>query len=367
MRKILAWITSPPVIAIPVYVLISALSAEERSIPVEIWVLSVFFILTLTVLYIGASSRGLVRWLAPLQFIAQGIVISVLSIQFVLPYLSWVGILLTLIGLIVSGFMVFQRNTGKVENTSRITHYDIFESCPFPACVSDKKGSVISISDGLTKIIGKSREEVWQTNIEEILPPKEVLSFGDSLLRVLKMESKDRTWYSLKKEEPADKRELAGMLIRDSETEIFSKEYCKIRIEEEIVRIKRYKRWAVFMMVIINFINGDESINKKPALAFFSSFCSFLKNTLRNCDTVSRIDEFSVFIILPETLTEEPVNEVINRILNFSKELSNEINQLKCKISPSLSYIFYNASSGDISFEGILNNLANALSSYEYT
>ena len=365
MRKMLTWITSPPVLAFPIFFLARAFSVEEGSVRIEMWVLSVFFICALTVLYFRASSLGLVIWLAPLQFIAQGIIISVLAIQYVLPFLSWVGILLTLIGLILSGYLVFQRENS--ESASKLTFYDIFESFPFPACVSDKKGSVISVSNGLTQLIGKSREELWQTNIKDLIPPKESVSFGEKLLRVTKKELNDKTWYSLKEEEPRFKFEHTGMLIKDLETEVFSKEYCRIRIEEEIVRIKRYKRWAVFMLIKINFINEDESTNKQSKLAFFRSFCVFLRNSLRNCDTLSRVDEFSVLIILPETLSEEPTNEVINKLLSFSKELSNEINQLKCEISPSLSYVFYNASSSDISFDGILIALNSTLIKYEYT
>ena len=367
MKKMLTWITSPPILAFLIFALTRYFSSEEGVIPSEIWVLSTFFVLAITVLYFWASSRDLVVLLAPLQFIAQGIVISVLSIRFVLPYLSWVGILLTLIGLILSGFMVFQRNKGNAENTGKLTYYDIFEGFPFPACVSDNNGSVISVSNGLTQLLGKSREEIWQTNIEDIIPPKESISFGEKLMRVTKMESNDRTWYLLKEEEPRHKFEYAGMLIKDLETDIFSKEFCRIRIEEEIVRIKRYKRWAIFMLVKINFINEEENVSKQSELTFFRSFCIFLKSALRNCDTISRVDEFSVFVILPETLSEEPVNEVIKKILSFSKEISNEIKQLKCLVSPSLSYIFYNASSSDISFEGILAALNNTLTKYEYT
>jgi PAS domain S-box-containing protein len=367
MRKMLTWITSPPVLAIPIFILARAFSAEEGSIRIELLILLVLLILALTVLYFWASSRNLALWLVPLQFIAQGIVISVLAIVFVLPFLSWVGVLLTIIGLILSAHMVFQGDRKKDVNTSKLFFYDIFESYPFPACVSDKNGSVISVSSGLTQLVGKSKEEIWQTNIGDLIPPKESVSFGEKLLRTMKKELNDRTWYSLIEEDPRYKNKFTGMFIKDTETDMFSKEYCRIRTEEEIVRIKRYKRWAIFMMVKICFVDGEESINKQYELEFFRSFCVFLKKALRNCDTVSRIEEFSVAIILPETLSEEPMNEVIKKILNFSKELNKEINQLQSKISPSLCYIFYNASYGDISFDGILIALSNCLSEYEYT
>jgi GGDEF domain-containing protein len=313
----------------------------------------------------------MLHWRAPLQFAAQGSVLCILALQFNLPFISWIGILCILIGLILTCSKLFSEDNSGVAKTSNTD--DMFSDYPFPACVSDKNGSLISISQGFTQLIGRNVDNILQMNINGLMPTNGIIQLGGKFLQVIKQESKDKLWYTLKEgiisQQSADPSLLnSGTFIHDSETKIFSKEFCRIRTEEEVVRIKRYKRWAVFMLIRINFKNAEEnSISKQSESAFFSSFCLYVKNTLRNCDTVARVDEFSVFVILPETLSEEPVNEVIKKILNFSSQLSNTISQLKCTISPGISHFFYNASSKDMSFNDILLTLNNTFSEYDYT
>jgi hypothetical protein len=102
----------PTVIIIPIFFVARAMSAENGSMPLGTQVLVILFILssTITILYTWPSSSSMLYWIASLQFIAQGAVISILAIQFSLPFLTWTGVLLTLIGLVLSGFKVFNKN-----------------------------------------------------------------------------------------------------------------------------------------------------------------------------------------------------------------------------------------------------------------
>lgn len=369
MKNLLALLTAPPVLAIPIYIITRAMSMEDGGIiPFGIWVLLILFVITLTIMYIWTVLNGMRHWLVPIQFIAQGGIMSVLAIQTGVHLITWVGVLLILIGLIISGYIAFSKGRASNSNQSILSSYDIFESYPFPACVSDKNGSLISISNGLTQIIGKDKNELFQTKVENLIPPSGKIQFGKKMLYVDQQESKDRTWYAFNEDKINSALFRPEMLIQDTETDIFSKDYCRIRIEEEVMRIKRYKRWGVFMLVKINFIydNEDESYtNKKSESGFFRLFCIYIKNSLRNCDTVSRVDEFSVIIILPETLSEEPLNGVINKVLGYQDQLSDAMNQLKCKVVLTLSHIFYNASSNDMSFNEILMTLNKSLSVYD--
>jgi len=378
MGNLLMWLTAPPIVAVPVFYLTRVMSTEDGShIPLGIWILVIISVLVLTILYIWASSSKKQYWLLPLQFVAQGGFMHVVAIHFGALYLAWIGILLILIGLILSG-AIFFRDDNITDPKKHSTSHDMLASYPFPACVSDKNGSLLSISDGLVQLIGKNRNELREININSFIPPSGRIKFGNKYLHVFRQESENKVWYMLEEEDISQQKANSvlknpEMLIKDLETEIFSKGYCKLRTEEEIARIKRYKRWAIFMLIRISFIgiNEENSIekneNKQSESEFFSSFCIFVKNVLRNCDTISRVDEFSIFIILPETLSEEPVNEVIKKILSFSNQLSDIINQQKRKISPNISHIFYNASSQDMSFDDILFTLNNTLSNYDYT
>lgn len=368
MKNLQTLLTAPPIIAIPIYIITSIPKADGGSVSLGIWILLIIFVLTLTVMYIRAALKDLNHWLVPLQFLAQGGILSVLAIRSDIQLMSWIGVLLVIIGLILSGYIVFFKDVNSTVKQTILSSYDIFESYPFPACVTDKNGLLISISNGLTKLIGKDKDELFQMNVDSIIPTSGRVQFGDKLLQVNQQESKDRTWYAFNEERIISNLRGQEMLIQDTETDIFSKEYCRIRIEEEVVRIKRYKRWGVFMLIKLNFIYDNEmesNIDKKSESVFFRSFCKYLKNSLRNSDTVSRVDEFSVFIILPETLSEEPVNGVINKILGFSNQLSDAINQLQCRVLPTISHIFYNASSSDMTFDDILAALNKNLSMYD--
>jgi len=368
MKNLLTWLTIPPVISVPIIIVTYLISEESGSIPYGIWIPGILLILALTVIYIRTSSYGISHWRAPLQLIAQGVVVSFLAIQFVLPLLSWLGVLLILIGLILLCSVLFFENSPDTAKQNKSD--DIFSNYPYPAFVTDKSGSAISTSHGFAQLISTSKGDNWPMIINKSIQSGDKIKLGEKLLQVVKQESQDKIWYTLKEESLSQQVVTSTgdseTSINDFETRIFSKEYCRIRTEEEIVRIKRYKRWAVFMLIRINFTE-EESINKQSELGFFSSFCQHVKNTLRTCDTVSRVDEFSIFIILPETLSDDPVNEIIKKIMNFSHQLSQSINQLKCKISPEMSHIFYNASSQDMSFNDILAALISTLSEQDYT
>ena len=369
MKKLLIMFSAPPIIAVPIYVITNSMSTgSSGNIPIGIWVLNIIFLGAFTLIYIWSALSGLFHWLVPVQLITQGAIISVFAIQFGISIFLWIGVLLTLIGLILSGFMIISRNSTNTATQSKLNSYDIFESYPFPACVSDKSGSLISISNSLVQLIGKNKDDLLQTKVSSFIPQNGILQCGEKLLYVNKHESKSKTWYVFNDKINNLNENRNGLQIQDAETEIFSKEYCRIRTEEEVVRIKRYKRWGVFMLIKINFYNEDDeevSINKQSELEFFRSFCSFVKNSLRNSDTVSRVDEFSVLIILTETLSEDPVNGVINKILKYPDQLSYVISQLNCKVTPSISHIFYNASSIDMSFDDIINVLNKTLSDYD--
>ena len=369
MKNILILLTAPPVIAIPIYVITRVMSMENRNIiPFGIWILLIIFVIASTIMYIWASFNNIRRWLIPIQFIAQGGIMSVLAIQSGSNLMTWVGVLSIIIGLIQSGYIVFSKSNENAANYSILSSYDIFESYPFPACVSDKNGSLISISNGLTQLIGKNKNDLFQTKVDSFIPASGKIRVGGKILEVNRQETKDRTWYTFSENRSDFARVMPEMLIQDTETDIFSREYCRIRTEEEIVRIKRYQRWAVFMLARINFIyenHEEDNTNRKYESEFFRSFCMFVKNSLRNCDSVSRVDEFSVFIILPETLSDEPVNGVINKLLGFSDQLSNSMKLLECKVVLTLSHIFYNTSSSNMSFNDILVALIKTLAVYE--
>jgi len=373
MRNLLTLLTIPPVVSVPIIVITYLISTEINSnVPLGIWTLVVSIFLALTILYIRVSLYDMLQWRTPIQFTAQGGLMSVLAIQFDLPYVSWIGVLLILTGLIISCSIIFPG--GDSNAAKRSTRDDIFDSYPFPACVSDLNGTIISISQGFAQLIGKNRDRLMQMNMNSLVPSNGIIQVGGKFVQVIKLESNNRIWYTMREgglglQSMDLSARSSGTPINDLETNIFSKEYCRIRTEEEVVRIKRYKRWAVFMLIKINFTGTNEeySTNRQSETAFFNSFCLFVKNTLRNCDTVSRVDEYSVFLILPETLSEEPVIEVTKKVLNFSSQLSPTISQLKCKISPGTSHIFYNASSQDMSFDSILLALNNTLSECNYT
>lgn len=369
MNKV-PWLSIPPVVAIPTIMLSYLLSSGERSyLSFSVWSLIITFFLVVTLIYVWASAKGLHNWCTPLQFMAQGALLAPFAIEFGQQYLSWVAVLLILIGLVLSASIVFSGNADtETLDTVRIIkeHEEIFEKSPLPQLVTDLGEGVIAVSSGLIRLLGKTKEEILSINPNDILPPDGQL--GGKRWVLSRQENEGRIWFSLAEERKAENESTIIPLI-DTESNIYSSAYSRMRSSDEIARIKRYKRWGIFLLIKFDFVYASTSPLSADAKqkSFFRSYCAFIKSSLRNCDIISKVGEFSILAYLPETTSGDSLNQVLSKISAINQPLGDLINSIPGEIKMKVGSVFFNSSMLEMDYDGLMNSLNDGLFDYQYT
>lgn len=368
-RDILA---SPPIVAIPLVAIAYLFSPGGGSLSLSGWVLVIFFFIVMTLLYFWAVAQEAQKWVIPFQFVAQGALLTSVSMQFGGVYLSWIGLLLFLIGLtlVVSISFFGSSDSFDTTNVNIVRQVDeIFEKFPFPAFMANFNGGIISASEGLIRLLGKSREEILSLNANNIIPTDG--NIGGKKWKLSKQENQGNNWYILNEEKGgagAPSPANAAPLV-DSETNLFSSAYAKLRATDEMARIKRYKRWGVFVLVEFGFVysmgNSPMSDDAKQKM-FFRSYCAFMKSALRNCDISWRIGEFTALVFLPETVGGESVTQVTDKISSFEKPLADIIGGIQGEIKMRVGNIFFNASTRDMTYDELIGALNESAENKNY-
>jgi len=367
------WLFIPPVIAI-FTIILTALSSSGVAVPVDpaIWGLVGLMFVLLTILYGIFIKQYFFAGLLPVQMIAQGILLCPLSLRMGAAALSWIGVTLAICGAVIL-VALYYRSRVNLLTASQVAPKMEMAALPLPFMITDAQGSIISASDFLLQLLQKSNSDVKGEKIDELLPfDKETASIGGREWRILQSPMEDGTQYFQLEEA----REVSVTLpantgnddiFVDVVTSLYQQSYATKRVEEELYRIYRYKRWMSAALLCVNFLENEEDKNSsgldsKKEKDIFNAYCRFVNSSIRETDISCLVAPHDILIAMPETSLEE-AQTVVSKLLDFPADLQEQIRELEGSMEIIERTVFFNASSGVLDFDRLMGKLDEAMKS----
>ena len=362
------WLSIPPVTAI-FTIILTALFASGPAIPVDpaIWGLVGLMFVLLTILYGFFIKQYFFAGLLPVQLIAQGILLLPLSLRMGAIVLSWVGVLLAICGAVILVALYYRSRVNLM--TAQQAAPDALElaGLPLPFAITDNEGYIISASDFLLQLTQKSGSAVKGQKINSLLPlDKETASIGGKEWRILQSPMEDGTQYFQLEEA----REVSVMLqantgnddvFVDEATSLYHQSYATKRVEEELYRIHRYKRWMSAALLNVNFVESENSssTDAKQEKEILNAFCRFVNSNTRETDISCLVGPYEILVVMPETPLEG-AQTIVSKLLDIPAHLKEKAQEIGDTMEILERTVFFNASSGVLDFDRLMGKLDEA-------
>ncbi len=128
---------------------------------------------------------------------------------------------------------------------------------------------------------------------------------------------------------------IASRVVRDPLTGIFNREYFFVRLQEELERVKRFKRsLSVAIFDIDDFKVVNDSLGHPAGDEILKQLCDLIRNQIRSTDIFARIGGEEFGIILPET-DVRGAHKVCEKLRKMVEETDFKINGKFVKITVS--------------------------------
>jgi len=362
------WLFIPPVTAI-FTITLTTLFSSGVAVPVDpaIWGLVGLMFVLLTVLYGIFIKQYFFAGLLPVQMIAQGILLCPLSLRMGAAALSWIGVTLAICGAVILVALYYHSRANLL--TAEAPKSEL-TTLPLPFMITDANGYIISASDFLLQLLQKSESDVKGEKIDELLPfDKETANIGGREWRVLQSPMEDGTQYFQLEEA----REISVTLqantgsddvFVDTATSLYQQSYAIKRVEEELYRIYRYKRWMSAALLCVNFPENENSssFDSKKERDIFNDYCRFVNSNTRETDISCLVAPHDILIAMPET-SLEGAQAIVSKLLDFPAHIQEKIKELECSMDVLERTVFFNASSGVLDFDRLMGKLDEAMKS----
>ena len=357
------WLFMPPAVAVFTIILTGFFpSGSVITVNPAIWGLAGLMFVLLTVLYGIFIKQYFFGGLFPVQLMAQGILLCPLSLRMGVLMLSWVGVLLTICGAVILVALYYRsranRTLPQAEPKSELA------ALPLPFAITDAKGCIISASDSILRLMQKARSSVNEENIRALLPlDKETVGMGGKEWRILQAPMKDGTHY-FQLEEVRDVTVTLSAnagnnnSFIDSATSLYTQSYAIRRVEQELYRIYRYKRWMSAALLRVNFLESEASYgsSSEKENELFNSYCRFISSKTRETDISCLVGPCDILIVMPETQLDG-AQDVVSKLLDFTANLKEEAQGFGGAMEIHERTVFFNASSGVLDFDRLMEKL----------
>jgi len=364
------WLFIPPVIAI-FTIILTTLFSSGIAVPVDpaIWGLVGLMFVLLTVLYGIFIKQYFFAGLLPVQMIAQGILLCPLSLRMGAAALSWIGVTLAICGAVILVALYYHSRVNLL-TASQAGPKSELATLPLPFVITDAKGYIISASAFLLQLLQKSDSDVQGEKIDELLPfDKETASIGGREWRLLQSPMEDGTQYFQLEEA----REVSVTLqantgsddvFVDAATSLYQQSYAIKRVEEELYRIYRYKRWMSAALLCVNFLENENAAppDSKKEKDIFNDYCRFINSNTRETDISCLVAPRDILIAMPET-SLDGAQAIVSKLLDFPAHIQEKIKELNGSMEILERTVFFNASSGVLDFDRLMGKLDEAMKS----
>ncbi|MDR3321937.1 MAG: PAS domain-containing protein [Synergistaceae bacterium] len=358
------WILFPPVISLLLLLPTALFHNRDAAVrlPAVIWgaVIAAYICLCCLSAYLiskkdGDSSSGV-------NFLAQGILLTAISVQSGSALLSWVGLVLFVIGLSLA-FLSATNGSSMPEGT-RGDIYDVDNSdvrervdsllakFEMPICVTDAKGIVVAATPKFCEASGMREEEIVGEVISDVMPiDQDSVVFSSGKWWIAQTKEGARYYFSLlptpdaKPPTPnAEPVKLGppGIGIFDHDTGLYVEEYRILRGPQEISRSQRYKRSVAGIMLDLMFNPSvGVTVSDEESHMLFVAFAIRVKQALRIPDCGFLFPDRRIQLILPETpLAGAKV--LLNRLVALPQDVFDEAVREAVHPKVKAGLFFYN-------------------------
>jgi len=357
------WLFIPPITAIFTILAAGFLSTGlPIAVAPAIWGLVVLMFVLLTVLYGIFIKKDFLSGLFPVQLIAQGILLCPLALRMGAGMLQWVGVLLAICGAVVLVAMYCRARAELDQAITYMMPQTELDALPLPFAITDGEGYIVSASDCLLRLLQKTRAAINGKKINSLLSlDKETASIGGKEWKILRTPMEDGTQYFQLEEahgvEVTLPAGLGGDFV-DSATSLYNHAYAVKRVEEELYRVYRYKRWMSAALLRVEFKENEasSSSNVKKEDEIFNAYCRFIRSCTRETDISCLVGFRDILIVLPETSLDE-VQNVVSKLMDVESFLKEETKGFAGAVKIHEGVVFLNASSGTLDFDSMMAKL----------
>jgi len=330
-------------------------------VPPLIWglVISVYICMCgISAFFIVKGDR---RFNAGISALTQGMLLAVMALHSGALFLSWVGLVLFLVGL----FLVFYYTTRggasssqetaeeDAQKTAAPTVEKLLAKMDLPVCYTDTKGIVSWASEPFLTEIGHTQEGVLGRIIADVLPiDDETVTLTSGKWWISQLKEGARYYFRLvpteggKPQAAAEPHPTAapkGPSIYDQATGLYTDEYRRIRGPEEVMRAQRYKRSLSGMLIELIFDpNTDIKLSGEQRAILNNAFAVKVKGTLRAMDCGFFMeDHYRIQLLLPET-PQAGAKTLMSRLLLLPQDVFEE--DIRNAVNPKVKagMFFYN-------------------------
>ncbi|MDR2175943.1 MAG: hypothetical protein LBO82_08440 [Synergistaceae bacterium] len=359
------WFFLPPFTAVGVFVVLSFFSGGT-AVPVDaaIWGLTGLLFIILSVLYGIFIRRNFYKGLLPVQLVAQGLFLCPLSLQLGAQMFQWVGVTMAVCGTVVLVIFYYRSLMVFVSVLQSVETSPGFESLPIPFAITDEEGFVLSISDTLLQMTNQVRQTALGEQITHLLPinGESVNLDGKEWTIVQSHMPGDKCYFQLEEAQflqpiaPPAKSD-APLEAVDAVTTLHNLAYAVHCTNEEIYRVRRYKRWLSVALLRMVF-EGGYPFEKEQEI--FNAYARFVGANIRETDTACLVALRDIYVIMPETPLEG-ARVALGKLTDYTPHLQEELRDFGGTIRVLDKPLFFGPSVGEISFDDIMNRLSSAL------
>ena len=354
------WIFFPPVFSFVFLIIIALLRnvGAAEALPPSIWGMTVAAYICMCALSIVHIVRNENKYKAGIFSLTQGLMISALSVQFGVRFMSLIGFILFLVGLMQMFFYATREReyvepAPIVSGDSGVGAFERADSLigklALPICYTDNTGTIVWATDSFCEALGHDEEDVFGAAINDLLPidsDEAVLESGR--WAVTQKKEGSRYYFSLMpvyEEKQAALPALEpfdGILIYDKATGLYTDEYRKIRGPEEVSRAQRYKRPLSGLLLALSFEPGSTvTMTKEQEDMWGNAFRSRVQAALRTTDCGFLMSDGRMQVLLPET-PQTGAKTLLSRIIVMPQEVFDE--EIRTAVNPKVAggMFFYN-------------------------
>jgi PAS domain-containing protein len=360
------WLFFPPAFSF-VFLILSALMhnrAAETRVPEVVWGLTIAAYVCLCAMSLLFIMRDEDRYNYGISALAQGLLLSVMSMQFGVTFMSWIGLVLFLTGLVQVFFYATRRSAAAAANAPQPSGPDdggdfrrvdsLVEKLEMPVCYTDNRGILAGATTSFCEAVGKSADSLIGEIISDVLPIDSDEAILDSGKWWITQEKEGaRYYFSLRPTQDGRPPQLAPIpdaptgvaAIYDSETGLYTDEYRKIRGPEEVGRAQRYKRPLAGILLALTFEPGiDVKLTKEQETMLDNAFKTKVQSALRTTDCGFLMADGRTQLLLPET-PQAGAKTLLSRIITLPQDIFDEA--IRTAVNPRVKggMFFYNGAS----------------------
>ncbi|MBP9028027.1 MAG: diguanylate cyclase [Aminivibrio sp.] len=370
-----AWITLPPFVSLPIALALFILGGQ--SVPLKtgapFWALLMIVYFVLCAAYASAIRKHLFHLLSPIQLLAQGLIMTVVSLESgTLPVISWTGVLSAVSGSFVL-LNLFLRGKPHPGESASLTAGPLgapvtgppVESIPLPVLTTDSQGIVVKANEAFASLV-PGGDLSGKPVTDFFIPGEDSVSMGDREYIVFQAPLDGAFFFALvemPKQRKKGARSKETVKLVDPATGLYSPEYASIRISEELSRAFRYRRWLCGVLLALEYtylpgLNYQEDLEN----SFLDAFSSFVRNTVRDSDIAFYLGDRKILILLPET-PQQGAKDVSLKLMDLPDSLVELKNTFPFSVEIEYGFVYYSGNhpmNKDQFLEKLHSNLGGA-------